>query len=315
MNTALKNTYDPDLASRTTTYILKNNLSKKDLGEKIGIHRTTITNYLNGQTASIPPRKILQIESALRVLVDNANPTLWERDYFHRTSDSDRIIAVCQSSQDYAALGVIAGRSGFGKTFTLKQFAKNRHVLYMECEVSMTSRDLTAALEECVGLPPGTGTVCRRMKNIKEFFNANNGYLLIIDEFDKLITRFSTNKVEMIRSLFDQSQVGIVIAGELQIENMIKQFHGQFANRVSYIHRMNGLKGKEIEAYLNGLIIRKPALDEMKSRGMNDKDGCFRLLGRTLESSLRIADGGEITLDVIESANSMTMFGGGKHHG
>ena len=78
----------------------------------------------------------------------------------------------------------------------------------------MSSRDLVEAIEKSLGIPSGYGTIWRRVNGIRDFFNTNKGYLLIIDEADKLVSKYTQKKMEILRAIFDQSDVGLVIAGE-----------------------------------------------------------------------------------------------------
>ena len=95
---------------------------------------------------------------------------------------------------------------------------------YIECDDTMSSRDLVEAIERSIGLPNGYGTIWRRVNGIREFFNTNKGYLLIIDEADKLVSKYTQKKMEILRAVFDQSDVGLVIAGEPKLEAQIKTY-------------------------------------------------------------------------------------------
>ena len=90
---------------------------------------------------------------------------------------------------------------------SLRQYAKLSRVAYIECDDTMSSRDLVEAMERSIGLPNGYGTIWRRVNGIREFCNTNKGYLLIIDEADKLVSKYTQNKMEILRAVFDQSDV------------------------------------------------------------------------------------------------------------
>jgi hypothetical protein len=57
------------------------------------------------------------------------------------TQDVTSIFGVCQLCQEEKGLGVIVGRSGFGKSHTLKQYAKLGNVAYVECKETMGLKD------------------------------------------------------------------------------------------------------------------------------------------------------------------------------
>ena len=175
----------------------------------------------------------------------------------------------------------------------------------------MACRDLVEAIERQIGIPKGTGgTIWSRVNQIREFFNMNEGYLLIIDEADKLMNKYTKKKMEIIRGIFDQSDVGIVVAGEPMLEAEIKRDLKRFANRVDFYYKLKGLSEEEVRDYLEGYDIEEAAMAEFVMRAQNTQTGCFRLLDRTLNNVLRVLkDSGQtkITLKVVSQASSMMM--------
>ena len=93
------------------------------------------------------------------------------------SSDYCGVLSVCQSCQDDMGLGIIIGRSGYGKTYALKEYAKTPRVAYMECDDTMSTKDMVTALEMGLGLPRSTsGSIWSRVNRIRDFLNANEGY-------------------------------------------------------------------------------------------------------------------------------------------
>ena len=208
-------------------------------------------------------------------------------------------------------MGIVVGRSGYGKTHTLKQYARLPRVAYVECDDTMSARDLVEAIERTLGLPSGYGTIWKRVNGIRDFFNTNRGYLLIIDEADKLVSKYTQKKMEILRAIYDQSDVGVVIAGEPKLEAAIKTYLVRMANRVDFYASLHGLSEQEVADYLQGYDITPDALEELQARARNRQTGCFRLLDRTLSNVRRIlaASGGEtITLKIIQQASGMMML-------
>lgn len=219
------------------------------------------------------------------------------------------VLATCDLCQKYTGLGVVVGRSGYGKTHTLKQYAKRDRVCYIECDDSMTCRDMIEAVERTIGIPRCSGTIWTRVQGIKEFFNINEGYLLIIDEADKLMTKYSAKKMEILRTIYDQCDVGVVVAGEPNLEIMLKSYLPRFANRADYFVKLEGLTGDEIKRYLADVDIEESALNELIYRGCNSSTGCFRLLNRTIKNLMRMTDEDKtISSRDIKVASNMMML-------
>ena len=128
---------------------------------------------------------------------------------------------------------------------------------------------------------------------------------------DKLINKYTQKKMEILRGIFDQSNVGIVIAGEPRLETELKGNLARFANRMDFYYKLKGLSKNEVVDYLEGYEVDEAAMGEMISRATNTQSGCFRLLDRTLNNVLRILkQKGEtrITMKIVSEASNMMML-------
>lgn len=302
-----------ELREKAIKTMAEQKMSKAELSELIGVHRTSVSQYFNDSTDVLTQGTVDNIEAALMaVFADTAEPErlqieMQHKPDIHQTDDTTGIFAVCQSCQDDMGLGIVVGKSGFGKTFTLKYYSKSPRVAFVECNEAMNPRDLVKAIERQLGLPHITGTINDRLDSIKAFFNSNPGYLLIIDEADKLITKYAQKKAEILRTIYDDSDVGMVLSGEPALENMIEKYIPRMANRIDLYWKLHGLKKSDVISYLDGYDFDGSATDEMVRRATNEKNGCFRLLDRTFKNVMRIADG-EITLDTVSEASSMMLL-------
>ncbi len=287
------------------------------IAREISYSRTTVSRYLSGKYESDPR----DIEARLSDYLSNQGEVITPsptpkavnkgRPRFFESRDAKAILGVCQSCQEYIGLGIVVGRSGYGKTHTLKEYAKLPRVAYIECDDTMGCRDLVEAIERSLGIPSSYGSIWRRVNGIRDFCNTNKGYLIIIDEADKLISKFTQKKMEILRGIFDQADVGIVIAGEPKLEAQIKNYLGRMANRVDFYASLRGLTASEVESYLAGFDVDLDALSEIRARACDIQSGCFRLLDRTLQNVFRILSetgGDRITLKIIEQASSMMML-------
>jgi len=309
----------PDVARRAKDYMEKSGLTITEVARELSYHRSALSKYLNGKyegdTTDIQARlaRFLQERTGETVALPTQAPKMQKAQFFE-SRDASNIIGVCSSCQEFTGLGLVVGKSGYGKSHTLEYYAKMPRVAYVECDDIMNSRDLVEAIEKALGIPSGYGTIWKRVNGIKEFFNVNKGYLLIVDEADKLISKYTQKKMEILRAIFDQSDVGLVIAGEPKLESQIKGYLARFANRVDFYYTLKGLAQKEVLEYLKPFPFTGEALQEMVKRATNSQTGCFRLLDRTLNNIIRLLDNPdgddstEITLDLIAKASDMMML-------
>lgn len=300
-------------------------MTKAELALQLQYSRSAVSQYLNGKYSSDPA----EIEARLTAFVQTyeqqarqegspagagniAVSALRPKIQYFESRDFVQTIGVCQACQEDMALGIVVAKSGYGKTHALKKYAKMPRVAYIECDDTMASRDLVEAIENKIGMPKGAGgTIWSRVNRIRDFFNANERYLLIIDEADKLMNKYTQKKMEIIRGIYDQSDVGIVVAGEPRLEADIKGSLNRFANRMEFYYKMKGLTEQEVRDYLEGYEIDGAAMAEMVSRANNARGGCFRLLDRTLSNVLRVLKqkgGTRITMKVINEASGMMML-------
>ena len=321
------NTYTKEMTLRErVTVILKElKMTKAELALKIQYSRSAVSQYLGNKYNSDPTEiearlsefvKAYEAETGKQTVTQNAKggyvPAIKKKIEYFESKDFVQTIGVCKACQENMALGIIVAKSGYGKTHTLKKYAKMPRVAYIECDDTMACRDLVEAIEIQIGMPKGAGgTIWSRVNRIRDFFNANEGYLLIIDEADKLINKYTQKKMEIIRGIFDQSDVGIVIAGEPRLEAEIKGNLARFANRMDFYYKLKGLSEQEVRDYLEGYDVDNAAMMEFISRAQNAQTGCFRLLDRTLSNVLRILkDSGQskVTMKIVSQASNMMML-------
>jgi len=307
-----------NLAVVAQEFIRTSGVTITEIAAELGYSRSVLSRYLAGTYIS----KSSEVEDKLRAYLEErlegkltafAPPARTVRKMeFFESRDAANILGVCSSCQEFMGLGIVVGKSGLGKTFALRHYAKLQRVAYVECDDTMGQRDLVEAIERALGLPSAVyGTVWRRVNEIKNFFNTNKGYLLIIDEADKLVSKYTQKKMEILRAIFDQSDVGMIIAGEPKLESQIKTYLARFANRVDFYASLRGLSEGEVTEYLGHYDIEQEALTELVGRACNSKNGCFRLLDRTLKNLIRIMDtrGQEkITAKTIAEASAMMML-------
>lgn len=307
-------------------------ISKAELGNLSGVGRAVVSNYLNGKQVSASAKKIKEFEAWLENwLTENGEPVsihpqavdadmpdaggmasqpIRKRENFE-SADFNKVTGVCTLCQETQDLGVIIGRTGYGKTYTLKNYARLPKVIHIECNEIMNCKDIICRIEQALGMPKGSGSVDERMKNVCSFFRTNKGYLLIIDEADKLLSKYTIKKIELIRNISDASSVGVVLAGEPALKSSLKAWDERFANRIGLIYELKGLTPKEVQKYFNGYEVEEAALEELCVRACNKNTGCFRLLDRTLNNVLRIlktSDKNVITYDVLKEASSMMVL-------
>lgn len=309
------------LAEKVNQRLVDIKMNKAELALQSGFSRAAVSQYLNGKYNSDPTKLEKALEKFLvdtahlvddSVKEDNKESLKMEKlPSVYGSKDFVNIVGLCKACQEDMGLGLIVGKSGFGKTKALRYYSKMKRVAYVECDDTMGVKDLVEEIEKAVGIPNGYGTIHKRVCGIREFFNINEGYLLIIDEADKLISRYTTKKMEILRAIIDQSDVGMVIAGEPSLESEIKTYLTRFGNRIDMFYKLRGLTKDEVKEYLKDFPVDDDAMEEIIARATNSSTGCFRLLDRTMKNVMRVVKQNNeerITIKVIRQASDMMML-------
>lgn len=315
-------TVEMTLAERVNGILREMKMTKQELAMRIQYSRSAVSQYLGGKYNSDPAEIESRLEgfvkayeeSAKGQVADDKKPktgVLKEKIRYFESRDYVQTIGICSSCQKNVALGIIVARSGFGKTHALKKYATMPRVVYIEGNETMNCKDIVRRIEGKIGMQRSYGSIDERTERIIEFFNINVGYLLIMDEADKLINKYTQKKIELLRNITDGAKVGLVLAGENILETLLRTYDARFANRMDFFYKLRGLSEQEVRDYLEGYDVEEAAMSEFIRRAQNTQTGCFRLLDRTLNNVLRILqDGGQtkVTLKTISQASSMMML-------
>lgn len=319
MEEARMYTQEKDLVEVVNDTLKELNLSKAELALQLNVSRSMVSQYLNRKYTSNPA----ELETALQAWIMKMKPesaaqqdgvakSLKKAEYFE-SADYVSVVGICQLCQQERARGIITGRSGYGKTFALKRYAQMPRVAYIECNEAMNQKDLIRRIEQAIGLPKTYGSIAERLERVADFFRTASGYLLIIDEADKLITKYTQKKIELLRAISDiaDGYVGLVLAGEPALEGLLKAYDQRFANRMEFGYKLRGLTEQEVEDYFEGYEIEDAAMAELVVRACNRNNGCFRMLDRTLNNILRILrekKDNKVTMKVVTEASRMMLL-------
>lgn len=155
-------TQEVALADRVNEILEELKMTKTELGLHIKIHRSTITQYLNGKYVS----NVTEVEEKLMEFIreyeiDTASKTgmsktsgvsstvasIRPKMECLETNDYINTIGLCKSCQEKVTLGIVIAKSGYGKTYTLKKYAKMPRVIYIVGSETMNSKDIIRRID------------------------------------------------------------------------------------------------------------------------------------------------------------------------
>lgn len=321
---ALENTYTQEktLRERVLEILKEMKMTKAELSMRIPYSRSAVTQYLSDKYNSDPAGIEASLEEFVKAYEDSVsgqapteegskNSFIKPKIEYFESRDYVQTIGICKACQENMGLGIVVAKSGYGKTHALRRYSKMQRVVYIEGNETMSCKDIVRRIENRIGMARSYGSIDERMERIIDFFNINQGYLIIMDEADKLINKYTQKKIELLRNITDGADVGLVIAGEPVLENLMKSYDARFTNRMDFYYKLHGLSKQEVEEYLSGYEVDSAAMAEFISRATNPQTGCFRLLDRTLNNVIRILkENGQtkVTMKVLKQASNMMLL-------
>jgi hypothetical protein len=137
--------------------------------------------------------------------------------------------------------------------------------------------------------------------------------LLIVDEADRL----TVLSLEQLREIYDQGGLGLVLIGMPGIEKRLSRY-AQFYSRVGFVHKVNPLKGKELDDVLQqhcellGLIPEEATAGEVMAAIVRTTSGNFRLIKRLFTQIARVMKNNQldrITPAAVQYARESLVIG------
>lgn len=317
---------DAGLKGRLNLFMKVSGMNTSQIAAEIHYSRPTLSLYLSGKYNS----DLTEIERQIETFLDHHEDTVISapeaptlpplNNTFFDSRDARKILGVCQAAQEYREIGIITGRSGYGKTYALQEYARLPKVGYLECDSAMNLKDMIVEVERALNLPPISSgnhgfSNHERLCRVALFMKENPGYLLIVDEADKLLVKNRHSKIDHLREIFDKTgergyaSCGIILAGEPGLDTLITNALPRLANRTLLGAKLSGLTEEDVRGYLSRYDITPEAMTELKRRALNSRTGCFRLLERTLRNVHRILEprsgATTITAETIRQATSL----------
>lgn len=227
------------------------------------------------------------------------------------TEDLQAVKGLCALCQADGEIGVITGPPGSGKTKALEEFCSlEPFTAYIRADVTMSGRELVKELGDKLGVVM-EGSQRNKVKQIIRRLK-DSPVLVIVDEADLLVSRDSVKKLEILRTIWDEAQCGMILAGLPRLASFLVKGPGgnenlsQFYSRVRRAYAMKGVSRSEILQALTGYDMADSARNYLATAATSKAQGGLRRFKRLLQNSLELIEPGEtITLEIVKEADNM----------
>lgn len=210
---------------------------------------------------------------------------------FVEITNSMIISEVARLCHLYGEIGVITGEAGLGKTVAAEDYARrNGDVILIQTHPCYTAKFLFAEIADQLGLP---------RTNINQMFPdiaqrlQDSGRMIIVDEAENL----PFPALELLRRLYDQTGIGVLLLGEPVLIKLLRGSHGQFARLYSRvrIHReLKPLSSEDVQRIVSAALPGTNGLWKAFAREAH-KNG--RRLNMLIKEAGRIATLNSISID------------------
>jgi DNA transposition AAA+ family ATPase len=149
-------------------------------------------------------------------------------------SNYKKIWGVCKVAQSQSSAKIISFDSGFGKTYTLTEYAKNNeNVFYMQCDRHFTKKVFLQKFAKSLGLQVAVGPTAEMIDEIIERLKTLKSPLIIWDEYDKVLEK--SGVFDLFKTFYDNtlSFCGFVLCGTTALENTLKKCVAK--NKIGYV--------------------------------------------------------------------------------
>ena len=118
------------LVERVKAAMKKGGVNITQLGDQIGFSRSAVSRFVNGDYRSDELEAKLEEwlraqeteETAKASQAELCRKTLPEKERYYQSKDYLSVMGLCQGCQEDVGLGIVVGKSGFGKTHALKKY-------------------------------------------------------------------------------------------------------------------------------------------------------------------------------------------------
>lgn len=145
-----------------------------------------------------------------------------------KTWVADTMRTIAYQADKHGLMAAIVAPAGCGKTMVLKVLADEMRAVYIYCDERISERELLYKIAVALGSKAETASKARLRQYIVDCL-AGTKRIIFLDEAQNL-----SRAIRAVRSIFDQAEVPIVMAGTAEILDYVDDRadgRGQFASR------------------------------------------------------------------------------------
>lgn len=300
----IKDMTTPELKQALLSLMEAKGANQTDVGKAIGRSPAVISAFLKGTYNG----NLEDLETRLRGFLEKSKA----REYatprsvpFIKTYNGSAFEEIADRCLLENEMGVCTGDAGAGKTMAFTEYAtRHPEAIAVFANLGFTARVLFAHLCDCLDLSK-KGNVFELYERVVGKLKGS-GRLIMVDQAEYLPYR----ALELLRSVYDEAAVGILLVGMPRLYHNLKQDKGDFAqlySRVAVYRKLNfSLRDSEAKAIIES---RLPNIKADTQLMFELCKGNARTLDKLIRGAKWIAHNNkvEIDADVVKQAASILM--------
>ena len=293
------------------------------IADKAGIRRELLSQIANGRAGATPEQEtqVLRVMAEMGYAdMDEAAEAVQEARKpepiralsatrrtveLYETEAFSNAIGWCQSIRQRHEIGVMVGRTGVGKTTTLRAYVERTPGAHLiTCWRVMRMGDLLGEMADAINVTL-RGNLYQRTMQLKNALSVQQDVCYVFDEANQL-KKWDTDKFEELRQIWDETRTPVILAGTHRLEEILRRWDGkdettQLSSRMSpYEYR--GITEKEVRAILRDYDLTADALAELVRVALDKNNGGMRNLVAILGMCLEVAGDDRIDLGMVQQA-------------
>lgn len=294
-----------ELLTRIRNLVERDGYSQNTIARKIDVSPAVVSQYLNNKYSG----DIETLENKLSRLLELK---IEEKKYskislsFAKTTVANKVFNIAQICQLNGEIALCTGRSGLGKTTSIKEYArKHSGVIVIDPDENISARILLSYFSKPLKLSQAQNEPSNVFaEKVVNKLN-NSGKLIIVDESENLdVTCFRT-----LRKIHDRCNgtIGLLFIGTEALADKLSKLGGEYDylfTRFSYIDNLDTLTLSDVRLLANQIFpnCNDNLVELFNKVSRSNARVLFNLLKRTRD--IAISSNEELNAKMIKAASS-----------
>lgn len=239
-----------DLKEKVLEWMQEKKVTQPGLATRLGVSVTVVNQWLHDKYPGDVETLEKRIQSVL-TMENDRNLTVKD-ETFCETFGAMKYMEAAHLAHRDSCIRVCYGEAGLGKTWAGREYARqNPGTVFLEASADFSPRVLLQEILIALGRE-GRGTNHGMKREICDILRGSKR-LLIVDEAENLPYR----SLETLRRIYDETEIGILLAGMPRLLGNLKGKRGDFKqlySRIAGVFSLEKMQKKDVEKIVSARL-------------------------------------------------------------